>query len=431
MNKLLVRSIILVITISFCITDAYTQCLPGWTYYREVIVDHSSGTDDLTDFQIRVDVNTGDLVTNNKLKSDASDLRAFDKNCNPLHFYVDSAASSNANSIWVKHPFVAAGTIDTIYLYYGNNWASDISSGDSTFLFFDDFEDGIVDYNKWETVGAIDTVIESNGEMEFRSTQWMGGSSPRWKYIRPTVAFDSLVNIEFSVTMSNSAFFGFVSDQNPLDRYGFRVWTAGIFDSLTTITILDTTSNGFVLFTDYPWVEFYRNAQQNIRFKVKVNNNDLFEVQEIMNYTTNSTNSTIKEFPSFTLNSFSLYFSTFSSSQNQMRTGYVKFRKAVEGNEPVTSLGTEYMNITTDLSELSDNTIQIHPNPVSQELWISHNLKDIERIEIFDMMGKLVDSSLQPNENYINVSSLNNGIYFLRIVGRQDHKLYTARFTKN
>jgi hypothetical protein len=52
--------------------------------------------------------------------------------------------------IWVEVPFIPASPATcAIYLYYGNALASGVSNGDNTFIFFDDFEDGVVDSAKW------------------------------------------------------------------------------------------------------------------------------------------------------------------------------------------------------------------------------------------------------------------------------------------
>jgi hypothetical protein len=50
---------------------------------------------------------------------------------------------------WVKVPSIPPGK-KTIYVYYGNLRATSRSNGDNTFDFFDDFNDGVIDSNKWQ-----------------------------------------------------------------------------------------------------------------------------------------------------------------------------------------------------------------------------------------------------------------------------------------
>ena len=57
----------------------------------------------------------------------------------------------------------------TIAIYYGNTDASDVSNGESTFILFDDFNDGEFNTTKWTSVGT-GTVSETNGYLLLDST---------------------------------------------------------------------------------------------------------------------------------------------------------------------------------------------------------------------------------------------------------------------
>jgi len=60
-----------------------------------------------------------------------------------------------------KDPFTLPGEEDTIWVYYGDPRAESKSNGDSTFDFFDDFEDGVWT-NKWD-VRVVNDIIEIGG----------------------------------------------------------------------------------------------------------------------------------------------------------------------------------------------------------------------------------------------------------------------------
>lgn len=71
---------------------------------------------------------------------------------------------------------------------------------------------------------------------------------------------------------------------------------------------------------------------------------------------------------------------------------------------------------------------QLFPNPTTTELTISNPQHNITKIEIFDEVGKLVKAVSAPNESsiYLNISNLESGIYFVKIVEPQrteTHKL--------
>ncbi|MCF6349537.1 MAG: FG-GAP-like repeat-containing protein [Flavobacteriaceae bacterium] len=91
------------------------------------------------------------------------------------------------------------------------------------------------------------------------------------------------------------------------------------------------------------------------------------------------------------------------------------------------------LNITEESVPLSINedllnNVSLYPNPVTNELQINTNL-DLENsiIAIFDIQGKKVYNSYFI-DNKINVSNLETGIYFLRII--QNDKKLNLKFIK-
>lgn len=70
-------------------------------------------------------------------------------------------------------------------------------------------------------------------------------------------------------------------------------------------------------------------------------------------------------------------------------------------------------------SDVSIHDISIYPNPVQELLIIDGVLNiDIEAMKIYDLLGKMI---IQENDkiNYIDMSNLNKGIYFLKIETNQ------------
>ncbi|MGQ9663058.1 MAG: DUF2341 domain-containing protein [Kiritimatiellia bacterium] len=68
-------------------------------------------------------------------------------------------APGRTATFWVKVADDLSSS-QQIYVYYGNSTASSASSGDATFIFFDDFEDGTIDSSKWNKGGNM---VEING----------------------------------------------------------------------------------------------------------------------------------------------------------------------------------------------------------------------------------------------------------------------------
>ncbi|MCX8179674.1 MAG: DUF2341 domain-containing protein, partial [Candidatus Aenigmarchaeota archaeon] len=120
-----------------------------WSYRREITINnpHSST---LTDFQINITLNTTQLISQGKMRSDCGDIRFTDSDgSTQLSYWIESGCNSDNTKIWVKVPSIPAGS-KKIYVYYGNPSANSTSNGDTTFVLFDDFNDGVLDTNKWQ-----------------------------------------------------------------------------------------------------------------------------------------------------------------------------------------------------------------------------------------------------------------------------------------
>jgi N-acetylneuraminic acid mutarotase len=108
----------------------------AWSYRRAITIDNTQNPNSLTDYQVRVTVEYSD-----SMKSNFDDLRFTSGDGTTLiPFWVETYTPSASAIVWVKVPSVAAQTVTTIYMYYGNPDADSASSGKSTFEFFDDFE---------------------------------------------------------------------------------------------------------------------------------------------------------------------------------------------------------------------------------------------------------------------------------------------------
>ena len=80
---------------------------------------------------------------------------------------------------------------------------------------------------------------------------------------------------------------------------------------------------------------------------------------------------------------------------------------------------------TDGIQNYGKDGISIYPNPVKDLLNIS--LTDIQNVEIYDLMGKMMLSKAFPDSK-IDVSSLPQGVYFVRII--TDNNYYTEKFIK-
>jgi hypothetical protein len=83
-----------------------------------------------------------------------------------LSYWIEQWNHDGISIIWVKMPKLKAHDHQKINMYYGNSQAQSISNGNTTFLFFDDFEEG--NYTgKWTNV-SIDSVVEKEGMLKLK-----------------------------------------------------------------------------------------------------------------------------------------------------------------------------------------------------------------------------------------------------------------------
>ena len=153
-----------------------------WAYRKAVTITNSTGSD-LSDFQVSVTEDTATLITDGKMQNTCADIRFTNRNGQQLDYWIEEnnpGCNDASTKIWVKAPNVYSGTdATTIYMYYGNPQASATQNGDETFEFFDDFNDGAIDPDKWtmSNQGEGGSYTETNGQLQLTSTNNQTGSA--------------------------------------------------------------------------------------------------------------------------------------------------------------------------------------------------------------------------------------------------------------
>jgi PKD repeat protein len=133
----------------------------NWTYRRAFTVSNA-GTSVLTDYQFEILVNTsiGEgsnvIYFDGKCQEDYDDIRFTNVIGDITYDYwiVENVTYNWCEKIWVKVDYVPPG-ISTVYMYYGNSTSSKAASGEDTFQFFDDFNDGLLDTGStWDVLSG-------------------------------------------------------------------------------------------------------------------------------------------------------------------------------------------------------------------------------------------------------------------------------------
>lgn len=87
-----------------------------------------------------------------------------------------------------------------------------------------------------------------------------------------------------------------------------------------------------------------------------------------------------------------------------------------------------YQNFQLSISEQNQIQFSIYPNPVSDQLFISSENLQIEKISIYSMSGKQVlETELE--EESVDVSNLSEGLYFIEITSKEGKS--QQKFIKN
>ena len=99
---------------------------------------------------------------------------------------------------------------------------------------------------------------------------------------------------------------------------------------------------------------------------------------------------------------------------------------ALDHNEciaPALAIGVPWLLSFVDQTTSTDNVIvnsdeiTIFPNPAADRLNISIDIEDVKQLNLVDMTGRIIWSSVNPNrQEVIDVSSLNDGIYIIQSV---------------
>lgn len=83
-------------------------------------------------------------------------------------------------------------------------------------------------------------------------------------------------------------------------------------------------------------------------------------------------------------------------------------------------LAGQTTNLGVNESNLSEK-FKIYPNPVKTSFTVENNIKNGDiSFEVFNALGQLVKKGIMNNKNEINVSELNEGIYYIKLYNNKN-----------
>lgn len=174
--------------------------LDDFTYELAVTLTNSVAST-LTNYQVRIELNTADLIANGKMRPDCGDLRVFaSDHTTPLDFWIeDGTCDSAITVVWVEIPSLPNGNTD-IYFHYGNLSLTSASNGFSVFEFFDDFNQAALHAQWTNTNGAIAPSL-NNGKLMLNNANGNGVFASGYKIQENSIA-------ESYASLSSTATYG-------------------------------------------------------------------------------------------------------------------------------------------------------------------------------------------------------------------------------
>ena len=151
-----------------------TSLVAKWSFKRNITIENRG--DEASDAVVQLQfTNTAFDYTN--AKPNGADIRFSTRSGKlagaGLSYWIEQWNEQGVSRIWVKVPVLNARSKTTIQMYYGNAEAQAVSNGNTTFLFFDDFEEG--DYTKKWTNTSIGDVVEQDGLLKLKETDGQDG----------------------------------------------------------------------------------------------------------------------------------------------------------------------------------------------------------------------------------------------------------------
>ncbi len=382
------------------------DCYDNYNYYQSVILTPPTPLDNIEASTVALPFNTKSLVDEGKLNPDGSDLRITDNNCTELPFFVQGVSDRSMNAIYIKVPNIASAGLELQIYYGGPENAETQINGTATFDFFDDFEDDILDMDKWEAIGEFDLWEESNGQMRFTGSYGNGGI---FKYVTPKWQTTEPVTVHFSSNASNSQVYG-IADTSDLQRVGLR-YDSGLvsYDTMDIIALMfDTLNGGTNPGIEYPFVQVTRNELNLISISAFLDENNKLNFTRFENFSSGGKNTDTLLVNQMDFDVLRPFFASFLSA-NIIEFVGISSSTAF----PEISYGSEQMLITAWNDFVKDPIIDLFPNPATNYLFLKTGEMSPVSLVFFDLKGQKIREQLFQNK--IDISFLHDGEYLLKI----------------
>jgi len=227
----------------------------GKGYRRQISINNVSSTG-LTNYQVSFTINTSELISAGKMRSDCGDIRLYDTDgTTELSYWVEDGCNSTSTKVWVKVPDIAANSIKIIYLQYGELDLTSKSNGKNTFLLFSDLEDGSLD--NWNILngggngsGSV-VYIDNSYQLKLYAPDYSNRVQANKQF--PNSANGRMIELKFKTgaVVGDGIIFGF-SDGTFYGEGAYNSYVFGISRNYNTSTgIVKSVSGSFTTLVTY------------------------------------------------------------------------------------------------------------------------------------------------------------------------------------
>ncbi len=227
-------SLLVLVSPLFGTLNAQNTCFGDWQYVVPVTVTNINNQ--LQDFQVKITLNTQDLISAGKMNMDGSDIRIAGADCcTPLNYWIQSGINTDSTDIWVRLPVILPFSATTLTMYYGNPAATNIVSNIDSVMYSignDDF--GTLAFNGGQSMASR----RYNFPLIHRTVRWRiysaGSADIRFKTVDSTGIVDGVGPV--MTTGSTPGFYSF-DLEIPGDSNASPGWySAGVVNFLNSCT---------------------------------------------------------------------------------------------------------------------------------------------------------------------------------------------------
>lgn len=189
-------------------TSGWDSDLSSWSRRKAITITNSGSAQ--TNYQVKLSI-----TYDSDMQSDFDDLRFSTTDGTNVDYWIQTKTDSNSATIWVEIPALAGSGDTTVYMYYGNSGASAASSGNNTFLLFDNFSSGSsLDTGKWSatSVGSLYSISSEQLSVGPGSSNWNQAIYSASAISRADVTLEATYKWTSSNSSYDSLMFGWKDD---------------------------------------------------------------------------------------------------------------------------------------------------------------------------------------------------------------------------